>query len=87
MSKYSFGKMLDRAFEQALERVTRALGKEGFGIPRGIDGTLKKEVRDRHAGLTHPRRLRSAVRALRARGRAADRRPAGVQRRSPRAGQ
>lgn len=45
-AKYAFGKTVDLTFEQALERVTQALGKEGFGVLTEIDvaGTLKKKL-------------------------------------------
>ena len=45
-TKYSFGKTLDAGFEQTIERVTQALGKEGFGILSDIDvaATLKKKL-------------------------------------------
>jgi uncharacterized protein (DUF302 family) len=44
--KYSFGRTIDADFPQAIERVTQALGKEGFGVLSDIDvaGTLKKKV-------------------------------------------
>ena len=46
MSNYSFGKHVDIGFEQAIERVTQALAKEGFGILSDIDvaGTLQKKL-------------------------------------------
>ena len=46
MSSYSFGKTVDLDFEQALERATQALAKEGFGVLSDIDvaATLKKKV-------------------------------------------
>lgn len=46
MSKYSFGKTVDTAFDQTIERVTQALAKEGFGVLSDIDvaGTLKKKL-------------------------------------------
>ena len=45
-TKYSFGKTLDAGFEQTIERVTQALGREGFGILSDIDvaATLKKKL-------------------------------------------
>ncbi len=45
-TKYSFGRTLDAGFEQTIERVTQALGKEGFGILSDIDvaATLKKKL-------------------------------------------
>ena len=44
--KYSFGKTLDTGFQQAIERVTQALAKEGFGVLSDIDvaATLKKKL-------------------------------------------
>ena len=46
MSKYSFGRTVDGSLEQALERVTQALAKEGFGVLSDIDvaATLKKKL-------------------------------------------
>ncbi len=46
MGSYSFGKTVDMDFEQALERVTQALAKEGFGLLSDIDvtATLKKKL-------------------------------------------
>jgi uncharacterized protein (DUF302 family) len=46
VSKYSFGKTVDTAFDQTIERVTQALAKEGFGVLSDIDvaGTLKKKL-------------------------------------------
>ena len=46
MSSYSFGRRVDLDFEQALERVTQALAKEGFGVLSDIDvaATLKKKL-------------------------------------------
>ena len=45
-TKYAFGKTIDAGFEQAIERVTQALAKEGFGVLSDIDvaGTLKKKI-------------------------------------------
>jgi uncharacterized protein (DUF302 family) len=45
-SKYAFGKTIDAGFEQAIDRVTQALAKEGFGILSDIDvaATLKKKL-------------------------------------------
>jgi uncharacterized protein (DUF302 family) len=45
-SGYTFGKSTALSFEQAVERVTAALGKEGFGVLTEIDvaGTLKKKL-------------------------------------------
>lgn len=44
--KYSFGRTIDAGYEQAIERVTQALAKEGFGVLSDIDvaGTLKKKL-------------------------------------------
>jgi uncharacterized protein (DUF302 family) len=46
MTRYSFGKTVDAAFEQTLERVTEALGREGFGVLSDIDvaAALKKKL-------------------------------------------
>lgn len=43
---YSFGKTVEMSYEQALERVTRALADEGFGVLTEIDvaATLKKKL-------------------------------------------
>jgi uncharacterized protein (DUF302 family) len=45
-SKYAFGKSIDIGFDPALERVTQALGKEGFGVLSDIDiaAALKKKL-------------------------------------------
>src|SRR3972149_4019358 len=45
-SQYAFGKAVDMTYEQALERVTQALAKEGFGVLTEIDvaATLKKKL-------------------------------------------
>ena len=45
-SKYVFGKTVEMKYEQALERVTQELAKEGFGILTEIDvaATLKKKL-------------------------------------------
>jgi uncharacterized protein (DUF302 family) len=45
-SKYAFGKPVEMGFDQALERVTAALAKEGFGVLTEIDvaATLKKKL-------------------------------------------
>lgn len=44
--KYAFGKAVDMSYEKALERVTEALAKEGFGVLTEIDvaATLKKKL-------------------------------------------
>ena len=45
-SKYAFGKTIDAGFEQTIDRVTRALAQEGFGVLSDIDvaATLKKKL-------------------------------------------
>jgi uncharacterized protein (DUF302 family) len=45
-SKYVFGKPVAMRFDQALERVTAELAKEGFGVLTEIDvaATLKKKL-------------------------------------------
>ena len=45
-SRYAFGKTVDADVKQAIERVTQALAKEGFGILSDVDvaGTLKKKL-------------------------------------------
>jgi uncharacterized protein (DUF302 family) len=45
-SKYAFGKSVDLAYPQALDRVVEALRKEGFGVLTEIDvaATLKKKL-------------------------------------------
>lgn len=45
-SKYAFGKTVGSGFDQTIEKVTKALAGEGFGILSDIDvaGTLKKKV-------------------------------------------
>ena len=46
MSKYAFGKAVNMGYEQAIEAVTQALAKEGFGVLTEIDvaATLKKKL-------------------------------------------
>jgi uncharacterized protein (DUF302 family) len=46
MSQYTFGKTVDLGFEQAVQAVTEALAKEGFGVLTEIDvaATLKKKL-------------------------------------------
>lgn len=46
MSKYAFGKTVNLSYEKALEAVTQALAKEGFGVLTEIDvaATLKKKL-------------------------------------------
>jgi uncharacterized protein (DUF302 family) len=43
---YFFSKIVDDSFEDAIERVTEHLSKEGFGVLTTIDvsGTLKKKL-------------------------------------------
>jgi len=45
-AKYVFGKTVGLAFDEAIARVTEALGKEGFGVLTEIDvaATLKKKL-------------------------------------------
>lgn len=44
--KYTFGKTVRMKYEQAIERVTQELAKEGFGVLTEIDvtATLKKKL-------------------------------------------
>ena len=44
--RYAFGKTIDAGFEQAIDRVTQALAKEGFGVLSDIDvaAALKKKL-------------------------------------------
>jgi uncharacterized protein (DUF302 family) len=44
--KYAFGKTVPLGYEQAIEAVTQALAKEGFGVLTEIDvaATLKKKL-------------------------------------------
>jgi uncharacterized protein (DUF302 family) len=46
MSKYAFGKTVNMSYAQALDAVTQALAKEGFGVLTEIDvqATLKKKL-------------------------------------------
>ncbi len=43
---YAFSKVVDKSFEDAIDRVTQCLSDEGFGILSTIDvsGTLKKKL-------------------------------------------
>lgn len=45
-SDYGFGKAVDLGFDQAIDKVTDELSKEGFGILTEIDvaATLKKKI-------------------------------------------
>lgn len=45
-TRYGFGKSVGYSFEQAVERVTRELQKEGFGVLTEIDvaATLEKKL-------------------------------------------
>lgn len=51
MGKYAFGRTVELSFDQAVEAVTQALAKEGFGVLTEIDvaATLKKKL-----GLERP---------------------------------
>jgi len=44
--KYGFSKITDYSFEQAIDKVTEELKKEGFGVLTSIDvkDTLKKKI-------------------------------------------
>lgn len=44
--KYYFNKVVDMTFDEAIEKVTEELKKEGFGVLTEIDvtGTLKKKI-------------------------------------------
>jgi len=46
MTKYAFGKTVNMSYEKAIEAVTQALAKEGFGVLTEIDvqATLKKKL-------------------------------------------
>lgn len=46
INKYGFGKTVSYSFEEALEKVTQALQKEGFGVLTEIDvaATMKKKL-------------------------------------------
>ena len=46
MSSYAFGKTVNLGFEQAVDAVTQALAKEGFGVLTEIDvaATLRKKL-------------------------------------------
>jgi uncharacterized protein (DUF302 family) len=47
-SEFGFGKAVDESFDDALERVTAELGKEGFGVLSDIDVAAKmKEKLDK----------------------------------------
>ena len=46
MAKYAFGRTVDVTFDEAVKRVTAALGEEGFGVLTEIDvaATMKKKL-------------------------------------------
>lgn len=46
MSAYAFGKVVNMGYEQAIEAITTALAKQGFGVLTEIDvaATLKKKL-------------------------------------------
>jgi len=50
MADYGFSVTLNLSFDEAVERVTAALGEEGFGVLSDIDvaGTLKKKLGHEH---------------------------------------
>ena len=69
-SRYAFGKTVDTGFQQTIERVTSALGKEGFGVLTEIDvaATLKKKLgvdvpADRILGACNPQFAHRALEA------------------------
>ena len=45
-TKYAFGRTVDLGFDEAVQKATEALAKEGFGVLTEIDvaGTLKKKL-------------------------------------------
>jgi uncharacterized protein (DUF302 family) len=68
--KYGFGKTVDLAFDQAIDRVTHALQREGFGVLADIDvaGTLKKKLNEdmppyRILGACNPQLAHRALQA------------------------
>lgn len=46
MARYAFGRTVPMSFDLAVERVTQALGREGFGVVADIDiaATMKKKL-------------------------------------------
>lgn len=51
MGQYAFGKATDLGFDEAVDKITQALAREGFGVLTEIDvaATLKKKL-----GLERP---------------------------------
>ena len=71
MSNFGFGKIVELGFEEAIEEVTQALAKEGFGILTVIDvqATLKakldKDMRPyRILGACNPALAHQAITAV-----------------------
>lgn len=54
--KYGFGKIAAYSFNVAIEKVTVALQKEGFGVLSDIDvvAAIKKEIKPQNPFLSNP---------------------------------